>query len=742
MNVDEEWLEQFLLSERRDIEKILEQNQKVLLDLFRRKHDGFVANLPKEYVSGFTSRDDLTPPQSVGGSAWSRNDQHIPKIEEEMTQIQSERLSAEIVSALIRLFDAIDEDGSGVLSLEEFRLALQRAGQSPARARNMVNQIEALCKGHLCTLNGKIDRGDWITLVSGEDGSQLDPDIFNLADKLQGLVVDDSRKEEGNRHHLMLSSLSFRRLAWDCLCAVCTVWVATIVPLQLGFGDKLFASASFLDDLSQVEHIIDIIFLCDIALNFRTGYVVQSTGTSDAREEMCWRKVAQHYIRGWFLLDVSSSIPVSFLNVNEGRNMKSVKLIKFTRFFAILKLVRTAKVFHILEESSFGEYFEERVFEYKLQSKMRIFQIVLAQLACCHWIACTMASCGGDFISSFLQEAKNLPDVYVPAFYWAMTTCTTVGYGDIVPKNVLERLVAMVAMCIGGIFFGIVTGTFSSIISSHDRTNSERLAKMEVVNSWLQRHNFSPPLRRKIRYYFKSITNKKENCTREELAIIEELTSQLLTEVALVLIPEQVRAIPIFRCIPGFATGFLLSIMHIVSFKKGNMIVCTGECGSSMYIIKSGNCEQHLSSHSKGTELGGTTTIQLYAGDSFGEEVILSLVETYEYNVRAIQGSDLFRIQKNLFQLGMETYPEHLETMRDCYRSSSGLGQQRRGHQIDKSVSNLPDHFCDAVLANLQNLASSVEEIRDTNLGTGPAFVPPPLHGRCPPISSPSRLVT
>eukprot|EP00959_Pyramimonas_sp_CCMP1952_P161143 3369800-Pyramimonas_sp.AAC.1 len=42
---------------------------------------------------------------------------------------------------------------------------------------------------------------------------------------------------------------------------------------------------------------------------------------------------------------------------------------------------------------------------------------------------------------------------YIASVYWAVTTMSTIGYGDITAVTTMERIVALLCMCVGAAIF-------------------------------------------------------------------------------------------------------------------------------------------------------------------------------------------------------------------------------------------------------------------------------------------------
>lgn len=55
-------------------------------------------------------------------------------------------------------------------------------------------------------------------------------------------------------------------------------------------------------------HTVDVTFIVDILINFRTTYVNQNDEVVSHPG-----KIAVHYLRGWFLIDLVAAIPFDLL---------------------------------------------------------------------------------------------------------------------------------------------------------------------------------------------------------------------------------------------------------------------------------------------------------------------------------------------------------------------------------------------------------------------------------------------
>jgi voltage-gated potassium channel len=79
-----------------------------------------------------------------------------------------------------------------------------------------------------------------------------------------------------------------------------------------------------------------------------------------------------------------------------------------------------------------------------------------------------------------LLDEKSFP-TYGSAFWWALQTVTTVGYGDVVPTGTTGKVIGAIEMVIGVSFISFLTaGVTSAVVQRvQDRRHEEDVARRE-----------------------------------------------------------------------------------------------------------------------------------------------------------------------------------------------------------------------------------------------------------------------
>lgn len=125
--------------------------------------------------------------------------------------------------------------------------------------------------------------------------------------------------------------------------------------------------------------------------------------------------------------------------------MKFERLPRFYRFCRAIKLFRISGL--ELNTVALLDYLKMSV------NKKKMFLIFMKLLLLVHIIACLWATSANFEINSNINwlaaqgiQDKSMYEKYMVAFYWAIVTTATVGYGDVIPTNKFEYLLAIVIM--------------------------------------------------------------------------------------------------------------------------------------------------------------------------------------------------------------------------------------------------------------------------------------------------------
>ena len=119
---------------------------------------------------------------------------------------------------------------------------------------------------------------------------------------------------------------------------------------------------------------------------------------------------------------------------------------------------------------------------------------------------------------------------YLVALYWALTTLTTVGYGDITPRTESERGFALIVLLIACLVYGVFVGEVSSLARSLDRHATLKREHLDVVKDYTAWRGLDAGLRRRVReHYERSLA--LEPLALDEVKLLSGLPTDLREEV-------------------------------------------------------------------------------------------------------------------------------------------------------------------------------------------------------------------
>ena len=266
-----------------------------------------------------------------------------------------------------------------------------------------------------------------------------------------------------------------------------SIWLAFVsfVLLYLAIGDP-FISA-FLDlsenyHLKRLDIAIDLTFIIDLFVTLNLGFYDEDGNMITHR-----KRIFTNYMKGWMIIDISSSIPFGLIGVLMDSNSGTDNLIRMVRLRNIPKLFRLAKLVKMLSNFSMFEDLDYILSKYN--KEIHFMKLTLLVFGCIHLAACLfyLAAKVDDFGPEtwvYRHDIDNFStnDKYTTCLYWAITTLGTIGYGDLVPYTLNEKLLAMVWMIIGVYVVSYAVGSLSSFYTSlnlKDTLNHNRIIMAE-----------------------------------------------------------------------------------------------------------------------------------------------------------------------------------------------------------------------------------------------------------------------
>jgi len=460
-----------------------------------------------------------------------------------------------------------------------------------------------------------------------------------------GLDNDTLKPKEQRRCVLLPSGRLFAVREWVIL--LFTLFNVVFIPINAFFSQDLGG----LPIIIAINAIIDVAFIIDFVLNFFTGYL-DEWGELTTDKKLIWTR----YMRTSLLIDLLACIPFDSFALLAGYTSSDF-LVAMLR---ISKVLRFNKILHSprLETSSLT---------------LRLVRLIGYLILTCHWVACIFFGIAKledhfypqseswisvDWSHGLSVVDQDLVGQYSTCLYWSVVTMLTVGYGDIIPKTSLERMYTAVVILLGSIYWAVMYGNISLIISSTQQFNTEHKLRIDSLHEFIRHYKLPTEMAKQVlfseRQHFKLTKGLDLN------SIVDSIKQPIKSEVMSYVNTNLVRNSPYFASLPSVVVDALVSRLERKVYLEGQLIAVQGEPATSMYFLSRGKVQLFTTATNSGKETVFDTFLQ---GTVFGEQCMMS-EHRQDVSVRAVHGSvEVCSLSKSSYEHVRSMFPEVFEKM-------------------------------------------------------------------------------
>ncbi len=433
----------------------------------------------------------------------------------------------------------------------------------------------------------------------------------------------DSRFDQAELPRCIRDPESTFSAFWDLTQVILLLYVAITVPLRAGFSIEVeLWSADFFLDLA-----IDLYFIADICLNFCTAFY-KKDGTREDRLV----PIAKNYVRGWFFIDLVSTLPVSYVPYfvddgpvlagslggedGNGQNFRAMKALRLVRLSKMLRLARIKKIL-----MKYGD-------NVNLQTYISVGFTMFTILFLVHLLTCFFYMVGVDpqllpngvIIPGWVQAqegweydadlkilTQSPPSGDAP---WGPVASDMGVYARYITATYLvlnalenggttsERGFALVAELMRDFILGMVAGLMTTISMATNGGEQESQWKLRSLKGWMQKNNLPKSLQIQITEYCHELWNNRSGFNIDEL--FGDVPPTMRTHLKHFLYSSTVGQIPLFRGLSKEVIGALCGAAKPMYALAGDTVMQEGQPGRELYMLMNGELEvfQNASDHS------------------------------------------------------------------------------------------------------------------------------------------------
>ncbi|KAL4510549.1 hypothetical protein ABPG72_004703 [Tetrahymena utriculariae] len=448
------------------------------------------------------------------------------------------------------------------------------------------------------------------------------------------------------------------KLIWDISQMLLSICIIFIVPIHLVFQIDLMKLVPSV----IVYTIIPVSLIIEIFVNLNTSCFLKGVLITNRPI------ILKNYLLQDFKYDLVSNIPLFiycliYVQTDPSQDYQFYRFIILSIFYKVLQFDKIFK--RIEDEFPLSTTTSNVISLIKL-----LFSIILnLHISALAWLIMGFIQIKQGCQSTWMDGASiSNSDWYVQyiySYYFSTVTMITVGYGDISPKTVAEKVLCIVNMMIACGQFAYSVNSIGNIFEQFFRLDNEIKANMKIINNYMTNKTISKDLQYQVReyleYYWKQ---EKANNSELENKILEQLSHKLKDTLLMEANKIALRESPIFST--TFSESVLQKILPLIKEIRctpEEIIYLKGDQDDlSIYFIEKGQVEaftyQKTPFNKKMKTVNSLFT--LGTGKFFGEYSFFT-GESRDINFRSLEFTTLLVIKRGDFISLLKDYPDDYE---------------------------------------------------------------------------------
>jgi hypothetical protein len=394
---------------------------------------------------------------------------------------------------------------------------------------------------------------------------------------------------------------------WDAVVVLATFYAAITIPVEMSFKT---IPASF----SPSHWLISSIFLLDFISRARRFRLKTIKREHHEFENKSW------FQRILLLTDLLAAVPFF--------------LFTLPPFFKLVSLFKLFRVHYLFKtyRSTIIQYARTYTF-----------------LSFIFWIlvAINGLACGWQGLHVHESEVRFTTN-YINSLYWTITTLTSVGYGDIIPVSIPQKIYAIFLEVLGFGVFTFLIGTVASRLMRKDPATLRYQENIDALSALLHYRHLPGDLRNRILDFYKYMREKRLGY--DETVFLKSLPGNLQTEVALYLKKEVIEKVTLFKNASDEFKREIALLLKPIFLMPGDYTFKAGDVGDRVYFVVNGELEVLTRSEDHIIAVLGP-------GDFFGE-IALFKNKKRTATIKAHSKCNLYSLEKSSFEQVITTYPE------------------------------------------------------------------------------------